>query len=60
MIGEVWEDASNKMAYHKRRSYFSGDQIDSVMNYPFRTAIIDYLMNNNYLGLRDKILEHYQ
>lgn len=55
MIGEVWEDASNKMAYHKRRSYFSGDQIDSVMNYPFRTAIIDYLMNNNYLGLRDKI-----
>lgn len=55
MIGEVWEDASNKMAYQKRRSYFSGEQIDSVMNYPFRSAIIDYILNNNYIGLRDKI-----
>ncbi|MFA7010129.1 MAG: glycoside hydrolase family 13 protein [Bacilli bacterium] len=55
LIGEVWEDASNKMAYHKRRSYFSGEQIDSVMNYPFRKAIIDYIMNNNYIGLRDSV-----
>ncbi|MDD3123668.1 MAG: glycoside hydrolase family 13 protein, partial [Candidatus Izemoplasmatales bacterium] len=55
LIGEVWEDASNKIAYNKRRSYFSGEEIDSVMNYPFRVAIIDYIMNNNYIGLRDRI-----
>ena len=55
LIGEVWEDASNKTAYSKRRTYFSGKQIDSVMNYPFREAIIDYILHNNYYGLRNKI-----
>ncbi|MBF0846669.1 glycoside hydrolase family 13 protein, partial [Streptococcus danieliae] len=34
IIGEVWEDASNKTAYNQRRRYFQGDQLDSVMNYP--------------------------
>ena len=24
LIGEVWEDASNKQAYGKRRQYFEG------------------------------------
>ncbi len=43
VLGEVWEDASNKMAYNKRRTYFTGAELDSVMNYPFRTAIINYV-----------------
>lgn len=43
LIGEVWEDASNKEAYGKRRSYLLGQQMDSIMNYPFRNAIIDFL-----------------
>lgn len=43
LIGEVWEDASNKISYGKRRGYFSGDQLDSVMNYPLRGAILGYL-----------------
>lgn len=47
VIGEVWEDASNKISYSKRRTYFDGYQLDSVMNYPFKNAIIDYLKNNN-------------
>ncbi len=43
LLGEVWEDASNKEAYGKRRTYFTGGGLDSVMNYPFRTAIINYV-----------------
>ena len=41
IIGEVWEDASNKVAYGQRREYFYGDELDSVMNYPLRNALID-------------------
>ena len=42
LIGEVWEDASNKVAYGVRRRYFTHAQLDSVMNYPWRTAILRY------------------
>ncbi len=44
IIGEVWEDASNKIAYGERRKYFMGDELDSVMNYPMRDAIINAVM----------------
>lgn len=43
VIGEVWEDASNKESYGVKRRYLLGDQLDSVMNYPFREAIISYV-----------------
>lgn len=43
LIGEVWEDASNKISYGERRRYFTGGELDSVMNYPFRNAILDYI-----------------
>ncbi|MBQ3866692.1 MAG: glycoside hydrolase family 13 protein [Clostridia bacterium] len=42
LIGEVWEDASNKISYGRRRRYFTDGELDSVMNYPFRQAILDY------------------
>ena len=45
VIGEVWEDASNKMAYSLRRKYFLGNQLDTVMNYPLKNAVIDYLVH---------------
>ena len=45
LLGEVWEDASNKCAYGKRRTYFTGGELDSVMNYPFRTAILNFVKN---------------
>ncbi len=41
VIGEVWEDASNKIAYEIRRRYFTDGELDSVMNYPFRDAVIN-------------------
>ena len=42
VLGEVWEDASNKVAYGEMRCYCTGDTLDSVMNYPLRTALIDF------------------
>ena len=43
LIGEVWEDASNKCSYGVRRRYFTDGELDSVMNYPFKNAIIDFV-----------------
>ena len=43
IYGEVWEDASNKIAYDKRKKYFLGNELDSVMNYPLRDAVISYI-----------------
>ena len=43
LIGEVWEDASNKIAYGVRRRYLTDRQLDSVMNYPWQKAILRYV-----------------
>ena len=43
LMGEVWEDASNKTAYNHRRRYFTNAELDSIMNYPFRTAILNFM-----------------
>ena len=47
IIGEVWDDASNKTAYGQRRQYLLGNQLDSVMNYPLKDAVINYLRTGN-------------
>ena len=47
LIGEIWEDASNKRAYGVSRRYFVDGELDSPMNYPWRTAIIDYVMGKD-------------
>lgn len=47
IIGEVWEDASNKIAYSQRREYLQGYELDSVMNYPLKDAIIQYIQTEN-------------
>ena len=57
LLGEVWEDASNKCAYGQRRRYFVDSQLDSVMNYPFRTAILDYLrQRDDGSGLAETVM----
>nr|WP_326127301.1 glycoside hydrolase family 13 protein [uncultured Oscillibacter sp.] len=43
LLGEVWEDASTKVAYSRRRRYLLGRELHGVMNYPFRTSLLDYL-----------------
>lgn len=44
VLGEVWEDASRKVAYSEMRSYVIGDTLDSVMNYPLRELLIRFLL----------------
>ncbi len=55
VLGEVWEDASNKIAYSKRRHYFQGAELDSVMNYPLKDAIIHFITHNDTLMLRQTL-----
>ena len=43
VIGEVWEDASYKFDYGERMRFFGGLELDSVMNYPVRQDILDYV-----------------
>lgn len=62
ILGEVWEDASNKESYGKRRPYLLGGQLDSVMNYPFRTAVLDFIKTGEGELFRQRVLtiaDHY-
>ena len=62
LIGEVWEDASNKISYGERRKYFWGYELDGTMNYPFRTAILNFISNGEAQLFRaeiEKIVSNY-
>lgn len=62
VLGEVWEDASNKSSYGERRRYLLGGQLDSVMNYPFRDAILNFLLGGgaeNFAETVESIVENY-
>ncbi len=62
IIGEVWEDASNKIAYSKRREYLQGHELDSVMNYPLKEGIIRYIQTGNAAALLNivrALINHY-
>ena len=57
LLGEVWEDASNKKAYGVRCRYFVDGVLDSCMNYPFRTAILNFLRErDDGHGLRNTVM----
>ena len=61
LIGEVWEDASNKISYNERRKYLLGNQLDSAMGYPFRKGILSFLkgemssyeLNDLYMNIKE-------
>lgn len=57
LLGEVWEDATNKISYGVRRRFLRGKQLDSVMNYPFANAIIDFVKGGNSRDLIDTVLD---
>ncbi|MFV0402083.1 MAG: glycoside hydrolase family 13 protein [Oscillospiraceae bacterium] len=62
VLGEVWEDASNKVSYGVRRRYLLGGQLESVMNYPFMNALLQFLRSGNGRGLYEtvmRVLENY-
>lgn len=56
VIGEVWEDASNKESYGHRRKFILGNQLDSVMNYPFRSAVLGFFTGENGHLIMERIL----
>ncbi len=59
IIGEVWENASLKEAYGLRRRYFGGKQLDSVMNYPVRNGILQFILEKDAKFLADILKEIY-
>ena len=63
LMGEVWEDASNKVAYGRQKRYFIDGELDSVMNYPEKNAILSYCKGeDDGSGLRtamETLLENY-
>lgn len=62
LLGEVWEDATNKISMGTRRAYCYGHELDSVTNYPFFTAVSEFLLgredaamlNHRLAGLRER------
>ncbi|MBQ6930472.1 MAG: glycoside hydrolase family 13 protein [Oscillospiraceae bacterium] len=56
LIGEVWEDATNKISYNKRRRYLLGTGLDSTMNYPFRVSILEFLTGKSGHAFCDEIM----
>ena len=57
ILGEVWEDAVLKESYGSRRRYALGEALDSVMNYPFRSAMLDFIHGrSDAYGLRDFLI----
>ena len=57
VIGEVWEDASLKYSYGEEREYFRGMELDGVMNYVFKVAILDYLTSGDGKAFADNVME---
>lgn len=62
VLGEVWEDASNKISYSRRRRYLLGHELHGVMNYPFRTALLAFLLGGDAADFKETmetLREHY-
>ena len=62
LLGEVWEDATTKFGFDKRRTYLLGKGLDSVMNYPFKNAVLDFVKGKPAQQAMNEILsicEHY-
>ena len=56
LIGEVWEDATTKEAFGRRRTYLRGKGLDAVMNYPFRNAALSYVTGGDVHAVAEQIL----
>ena len=62
LLGEVWEDATNKISHGGRRRFLLGRQLDGVMNYPFRNAIVDFLLTGEaeaFMAAVCSVVDHY-
>ena len=63
IIGEVWEDASNKVSYGVQREYFLGYELDSVMNYVFKDSLLAFLLGRapagRFVAEMRRLADHY-
>jgi len=55
VLGEVWEDGSNKVAYGVRRKHILGGHCDGLMNYPFRSGLIAFLLGGDAAQFRESM-----
>lgn len=61
LMGEVWEDASNKISYGERRDYLLGAELDSVTNYPLRRLMLDFILGRADAGsMQQDIMSLYE
>ena len=57
IIGEVWEDATTKWSYGVERHYFTHHQLDGVMNYVFKDAILAYCQGGKPFDFACKVMD---
>ncbi len=57
LIGEVWEDATNKVSYGQKRTYLLGKGLDCTMNYPFKDAVLAFCKGEDAKITARKIME---
>ena len=56
LLGEVWEDATTKWSYGRRRTYLLGKGLDAVMNYPFKEAAIGFAKGEDTRSVAERIV----
>ena len=60
VIGEVWEDASTKVSYGTLRPYLTKGELDGVMNYPFKEAILSFCAYGGARAFGTKVMRIYE
>ena len=61
LLGDIWDDASNKVSYSKRRKYLQGNEVQAVTNYPLRESLINFA--KGYITsqrLKQKVMSLYE
>ena len=62
LVGEVWEDASNKVSYNVRRKYLQGAELDGAINYPFLRAALKFVKEGDARAFAHHVrtqIDHY-
>ena len=55
VMGEVWENAAIKESYGSRRKYFADNELNSVMNYPIKETVLEYIRSGSPENLESTI-----
>ena len=55
VMGEVWENAAIKESYSVRRKYFVDGELNSVMNYPVKESILEYIRTKEPTNLESTL-----